>query len=78
MAEEIKEADVPIWTPLEDEDDWQLAEWLVKNVGQNSIDEFLKLPVVSVKSSSYNVGVEFTRGRPPREQNPPTTISDRS
>ena len=31
---------------FEDEDDWKLAEWLVKNVGKNQIDEFLKLNIV--------------------------------
>lgn len=35
------------WYPFENEEDWQLAEWLSKRVGQNAIDEFLKLPIVS-------------------------------
>ncbi|KAG2359927.1 hypothetical protein BDR07DRAFT_1291080, partial [Suillus spraguei] len=29
-------------------EEWGLAEWLVKNLGQTQIDEFLKLPIVSL------------------------------
>lgn len=35
------------WGPFEDEDEWRLAEWLIKNVGQTQTDKFLKLPIVS-------------------------------
>lgn len=35
------------WAPFEDEDEWQLAEWLIRNVGQKQTDNFLKLPIVS-------------------------------
>jgi len=28
-------------------EDWDLAKWLIKNVGQNATDSFLKLPIVS-------------------------------
>ena len=35
------------WGPFEDEDEWQLAEWLIWNVGQKQTDTFLKLPIVS-------------------------------
>ncbi len=35
------------WGPFADEDEWQLAEWLLKNVGQMQADAFLKLPIVS-------------------------------
>lgn len=35
------------WGPFEDEDEWQMAEWLIKNVGQTQTDKFLKLPIVS-------------------------------
>lgn len=37
----------PLWDPFLDEEEWNLAEWLIKGVGQNKIDEFLKLPIVS-------------------------------
>jgi hypothetical protein len=36
-----------IWEPFEDKDDWDLAEWLTRTVGQNAIDKYLKLPIVS-------------------------------
>ncbi|KAF7796244.1 hypothetical protein EIP86_007418 [Pleurotus ostreatoroseus] len=36
----------PRWYPFESEKEWGLARWLVKNVGQNEIEEFLKLPII--------------------------------
>ncbi|KAG1861276.1 hypothetical protein F4604DRAFT_1882477 [Suillus subluteus] len=33
------------WSPFEDAEEWDLAEWLVKNLGQTRTDEFLKLPI---------------------------------
>jgi hypothetical protein len=35
------------WDPFEDEEEWELAEWLVKNVGQKQTDMFLKMRIVS-------------------------------
>ena len=35
------------WDPFASEQEWALAMWLMKNVGQKSTDEFLKLPIVS-------------------------------
>jgi hypothetical protein len=35
------------WAPFEDEGDWELAQWLMKHAGQNAIDEYLKMGVVS-------------------------------
>jgi hypothetical protein len=35
------------WGPFEDEDKWQLAEWLIKNVSQKQTDTYLKLPIMS-------------------------------
>jgi hypothetical protein len=34
------------WGPFADEEEWGLAEWLIKNVGQTQTDKFLKLPIV--------------------------------
>jgi hypothetical protein len=34
------------WFPFASEQEWDLAKWLLKNVGQSSTDEFLKLPIV--------------------------------
>ncbi|KDR74234.1 hypothetical protein GALMADRAFT_70686, partial [Galerina marginata CBS 339.88] len=33
------------WGPFENEEDWELAEWLIHNVGQKQTDAFLKLPI---------------------------------
>ena len=30
------------WDPFEDEEEWELAEWLAKNVGQKQMDMFLR------------------------------------
>ena len=38
------------WGPFEDQDEWELAEWLSKNAGQKQTDEFLKLNIVSTYS----------------------------
>ena len=40
------EAEVDEWAPFKDEDEWELFRWLIKHVGQNRIDEFLKLSIV--------------------------------
>ncbi|EPQ50928.1 hypothetical protein GLOTRDRAFT_133665 [Gloeophyllum trabeum ATCC 11539] len=34
-----------IWDPFQDEEEWELARWLVQNMGQSQMDEFLKLPI---------------------------------
>lgn len=40
------EAEVDEWAPFRDEEEWELFRWLIKHVGQNRIDEFLKLSIV--------------------------------
>ena len=35
------------WDPFAGERGWALTKWLVKNVGQKSTEEFLKLSIVS-------------------------------
>ena len=35
------------WEPFASRTEWGLAEWLMKNVGQKSTDEYLQLPIVS-------------------------------
>ncbi|KAJ7582127.1 hypothetical protein C8J56DRAFT_1015707 [Mycena floridula] len=32
--------------PFRDDEEWQLAKWLIKNVGHTQMDHFLKLPIV--------------------------------
>lgn len=48
LYEEHKTVGGSRWAPFEDEDEWQLAEWLIRNVGQKQTDAFLKLPIVSL------------------------------
>ncbi|GBE84274.1 hypothetical protein SCP_0602520 [Sparassis crispa] len=33
------------FSPFADEEEWELSEWLMKNLGQNCIDEYLSLPI---------------------------------
>lgn len=35
------------WAPFANREEWGLAEWLMRNVGQKSTDEYLQLPIVS-------------------------------
>ena len=35
-----------VWSPFEDKEEWDLAEWLVKSVGKTAAEDFLKLPIV--------------------------------
>jgi hypothetical protein len=35
------------WEPFASRAEWELAEWLVKNVRQRSTDKYLQLPIVS-------------------------------
>ncbi|KAG6810014.1 hypothetical protein H0H92_013700 [Tricholoma furcatifolium] len=34
------------WEPFESEEEWELAMWLLKNVGQKSTEEFIRLPII--------------------------------
>ncbi|KAG0691510.1 hypothetical protein DFH29DRAFT_1010892 [Suillus ampliporus] len=36
------------WAPFTDAEEWGLVKWLVSRVGQNAIDEFMKLPLTSL------------------------------
>ncbi|KAG1779091.1 hypothetical protein EV702DRAFT_1178629 [Suillus placidus] len=44
------------WSPFEDTEEWDLAQWLIKNLGQTRTDEFLKLPITQnrTKVSFHN------------------------
>jgi hypothetical protein len=35
------------WTPFEDQDEWELAQFLIKEVTQTATNKYLKLPIVS-------------------------------
>lgn len=49
--EQIRDSDAlrvdDVLGPFEDEGEWELAKWLVRNVGHTAGDQFLKLPSVS-------------------------------
>lgn len=36
------------WAPFTNQKEWDLVQWLIKNVGKGSIDEYLKLPIVGI------------------------------
>lgn len=35
------------WEPFANKAEWELAAWLIKNIGQKATDEYLQLPIVS-------------------------------
>ena len=40
------------WGPFKNQDEWELAEWLLKNMEQKQMDVFLKLNIVGTYSWS--------------------------
>ena len=57
LNEEQKRDGTSCWGPFEDEDEWELAEWLIQNMGQKQTDVFLKLPIVRVFSSKSHTSL---------------------
>ncbi|KAJ7766420.1 hypothetical protein DFH07DRAFT_867038 [Mycena maculata] len=46
--------------PFRDDDEWQLAKWLIKYVGHTATNEFLKLPIISDRANlSYSGKKDF-------------------
>ena len=45
--------------PFASEAEWELAKWLMKNVGHNQVEEFLKLPIVSLYP--FDVAREYSQ-----------------
>lgn len=41
--------------PFESDEEWQLAKWLIRNVGHNQAEHFLKLPIVSLYSAHWQI-----------------------
>ncbi|KAJ7193265.1 hypothetical protein GGX14DRAFT_593074 [Mycena pura] len=39
--------------PFESDDEWELAKWLIKNVGHNQMEAFLKLPIIQGLGTAY-------------------------
>ncbi|KAI5990101.1 hypothetical protein EDD15DRAFT_2170625 [Pisolithus albus] len=50
------------YSPFEDREDWELAQWLIDNVNQRAADEFLKLPVTRSRlRPSYRSNYTFMK-----------------
>jgi hypothetical protein len=48
LLQEIQKSEVKgPWEPFSSREEWGLAEWLMRNVGQKSTNEYLQLPIVS-------------------------------
>ncbi|KAJ7752964.1 hypothetical protein B0H16DRAFT_1836111 [Mycena metata] len=46
--------------PFRDDDEWQLAKWLIKHVGHTATEEFLKLKIISERACpSYTRKTDF-------------------
>ncbi|THG92911.1 hypothetical protein EW026_g8163 [Hermanssonia centrifuga] len=43
-----------IWGPFKDDNQWKLAKWLIKNVGHNQAEEFLKLGIIQDAGLDYS------------------------
>ncbi|KAI6016277.1 hypothetical protein BKA83DRAFT_4465384 [Pisolithus microcarpus] len=43
-----------MWAPFHSEGEWELARFLMKNIGQTRIDEFLKLDIVQQNGVSFD------------------------
>jgi hypothetical protein len=43
--EQVSNGQAP-WSPFQDEDEWGLADWLMKNVTKSATEDYLKLPIV--------------------------------
>ncbi|KIK13944.1 hypothetical protein PISMIDRAFT_17641 [Pisolithus microcarpus 441] len=51
---ESMEAVENMWAPFHSEGEWELARFLMKNIGQTRIDEFLKLDIVQQNGVSFD------------------------
>jgi hypothetical protein len=48
VLQQIQESEgKTLWEPFASRAEWGLAEWLMKNVGHKSTDDYLQLPIVS-------------------------------
>ena len=65
------------WGPFEDQDEWELAEWLIRNVGQKQTDAFLNLNIVrSHRLVNFDTSlIAWTFRRQGNERSHPITIT---
>ncbi|KAG0691813.1 Zn-finger domain-containing protein [Suillus ampliporus] len=62
IQDELENSDEGMWGPFHNEDEWELAKWLIQNVGQNQTDKFLKLPIIKDRTSpSYTTNKAFLK-----------------
>ncbi|KAI6161278.1 hypothetical protein EDD17DRAFT_1886951 [Pisolithus thermaeus] len=54
-----------MWAPFRTEGEWELARFLMKNIGQTKMDEFLKLNIVrdQIRTGVRESGVSFENAR---------------
>jgi hypothetical protein len=66
------------WGPFEDQEEWELAEWLIRNVGQKQTDAFLNLNIVRfhhvVNFDTFLIALTFCRHG--NEQSRPIIITE--
>lgn len=71
VFEEIRDEEIlkgaEVLGPFRDEQEWELAKWLIKHVGHRAADEFLKLSIVSLYGSEF-CRRSHQRSRSPTEQ----------
>lgn len=46
LRQQQKEEQTCQWGPFDNQEEWELARWLIENVGQKQTDAFLKLDIV--------------------------------
>ncbi|KAJ6524347.1 hypothetical protein B0H19DRAFT_1215001 [Mycena capillaripes] len=54
FVEEFPEDSQAVLGPFESDDEWELAKWLIKNVGHNQMEAFLKLPIIQGVGTAYS------------------------
>jgi hypothetical protein len=64
------------WLTFVTREEWELAEWLIRSLGQTRTDEFLKLPIVS--SLGITEKCAYRSDRLETEHSHPFTITDPS
>ncbi|KAG1883656.1 hypothetical protein F4604DRAFT_1878919 [Suillus subluteus] len=59
---ELENSGKGMWGPFQDEDEWELAKWLIQNVDQNQTDKFLRLPIIKDWTGpSYTMNKSFLK-----------------
>ncbi|KAF9562392.1 hypothetical protein CPC08DRAFT_797291, partial [Agrocybe pediades] len=50
------------WSPFASEEEWELAQWLMKSVGQTAVDDYLKLHIVKERCNlSFHNNYSFLK-----------------